>query len=108
MNIVEAVSKAVQSKLAIMNCERSEWLIVSNGILKWKKNRQTVTLTPKDILSTSWICEDDILTISAIQIQSAITYLTVEIGFNGKPEIKNIDGFIDNLVMVSRMNKGDV
>lgn len=77
MNIIEANEIAQKGK-AIMNLERNEWIIYSSGSYRWRTNRQPATFSPKDISSTKWISEDDLITISKLQIDEAYKGLYVD------------------------------
>lgn len=77
MNIIEANEVALKGK-AIMNLERNEWLIYSSGSYRWRTNRQPAVFSPKDISSTKWISEDDLITISKLQIDEAFKAVYID------------------------------
>jgi len=104
MNIIEAVKKAMSGQ-AIMSVERNEWIICSGGLLRWKSNRQAVTLTPRDIMCDKWICEDDLITISKIQLDESFSVLRFEIDSDGDIAVSNKDEFFKFIYGVSHTNK---
>jgi len=104
MNVIEAVSKAVAGS-AIMNTERNEWIIYSSGALRWKSNRQTANLTPRDIMTEKWICEDDLITVSKIQIEEALTHLKIAESSDGDLFIVDDTKFFESIMSASHTNK---
>ena len=108
MNIIEAVGHACASGKAIMNLDRNEWVIISGGALRWKSNRQPASLNPKDIMSKKWITEDDLITISKLQIDEAFCFLHPQIGADGEPSIVGYEAFIDSIMRASHTNKSRV
>lgn len=105
MNIIEAVNTAITRQIAIMNLERNEWIIISGGALRWKNNRQPAALSPKDIMSQKWITEDDLITISKLQIDEALSFLQPSRDEHGELEISGFEHFWESIMRASHTNK---
>ena len=103
MNIIEAVNKAAEG-YAILCVDRNEWIICSGGQLRWKTNRQPVMLGVKDIMSNKWISEDELLTISEVQLNEALNFLVMETE-GDVIVIKEKSKFFDYLKNCSHTNK---
>lgn len=103
MNVINAVEKGLAGN-AIMNLERNEWIIISGGMLRWKSNRQPATLTPRDIMTDKWICEDDLITISKLQIEEALKLLSFSMNEDGDITITNQEKFFEYIVSSSHTN----
>lgn len=101
MNIIEAVEKA-QSGYAIMCLEQKEWIISSGGHLRWKSNRQPVHLTIGNIMSKKWISEDELITVSRIQIEDSLKILEISDDKTIKQE--SINRFFEQLISESYAN----
>lgn len=104
MNIISAVEKGLAGN-SIMNLERNEWIIISGGMLRWKSNRQPAILTPRDIMSEKWICEEDLITISKLQIEEALKLLRFAMNEDGDITITEQDKFFEYIVNSSHTNK---
>lgn len=103
MNVIEAIEKAMAGN-AIMCLDRNEWIICSGGALRWKSNREIAVLTPRDILS-KWICEDDLITISKIQLEEALQFLRMKMNEDGDIVIEETSKFFDAVTNASHTNK---
>jgi hypothetical protein len=108
MNIIEAVTTASTRQIGIMNLERNEWIIISGGALRWKNNRQPASLSPKDIMSQKWITEDDLITVSKLQIDEALSFLQPTKNEQGELDIVGYEHFIDSIMRASHTNKSRV
>jgi hypothetical protein len=100
LNIIEASQHAVDGR-AIMNLDRNEWIIYSSGAFRWKSNRQPATFSPKDIQSTKWISEDDLITISKLQIEDALKNLWYDAKTN---EIVGHEKFMAGILSAAKTN----
>jgi hypothetical protein len=104
MNIIDAVQTAMVDSVAIMNLERQEWLILSGGALRYKCNREAASLGPKDILSMSWITENDLIYISRAQIEVALKKLAI-VEINEVNEIVGTEGFFEEIMKANYHNQ---
>lgn len=76
MNIVEAMNRALTGQ-RIKRKQKNEWMIVSDGKseLRWLNNRQRVHLTVADVIADDWMSEEDMVTVSRIQVEEALSLL---------------------------------
>ena len=100
MNIIEASHQAVAGK-AIMNLDRNEWILYSSGAFRWKNNRQPATFTPKDMQSNKWISEDDLITISKLQIEESFKCIYAD---SKTGEIMGFEKFISAVLSAAKTN----
>ena len=91
MNVYEVMQYAFEGQ-QIKRRLRNEWMLLANdgSQLRWVKNRQIVVLTPKDLIATDWMIENDEITVSLLQIEEALT----KFGFSDETKRKEFIKFL--------------